>query len=256
MKMPVLFAGHGSPMNAIEKNRFSESWKNLGNYLRKPKVIIGISAHWYSDSFNISYLDKNLQIFDMYGFPEELYKVRYAPNGSLEYAEKINKLFDNKLIVDNTWGIDHGIWTVLVNMYPQANIPVVMMSVNVKSSPREQFEIGIKLKPMRDEGALILASGNIVHNLRILDWEKEDGYDWAYSFDNYIKQNILNKNYENIINYDKSLEYSKKVFATTEHFYPLLAALGSSDIDDSITVFNDSLVSGSISMTSYLFEYA
>lgn len=251
--MPVLFVGHGSPMNAMEENGYSLSWRDMGKYLGKPKAILAISAHWQSDFLKISSSDQYKQIYDMYGFPDELYQVKYHPPGAPTYAERISSLFGDQILVDNGWGIDHGIWSVLVNMYPEADVPVIMMSVNIKQTAQEQFEIGRKLRQIREEGVLILGSGNVVHNLSLVNWGMDGGYDWAHQFDGYIKQNILEKKYENVIRYQQS-GVSEKAFRTVEHFYPLLNVLGAVDDEDTVSVWNKSYLLGALSMTSYLFE--
>lgn len=252
-RMPVLFVGHGSPMNAIEENIYSKSWGDMGKRLGKPKAILAISAHWQSDSLKISTSDSYRQIYDMYGFPDELYQVKYHPPGAPTFATRITHLFGDQIIVDNGWGIDHGIWSVLMNMYPEADVPVIMMSVGIRQTAQEQFEIGRKLRQLREEGVLILGSGNVVHNLSLVNWGMDGGYDWAHQFDGYIKQNILEKKFENVIRYQQS-GVSEKAFSTVEHFYPLLNVLGAVEDKDRVLVWNESYQLGAISMTSYLFE--
>ena len=252
-RMPVLFVGHGSPMNAIEENTFSTSWRKMGKRLGKPKVILAISAHWQSDNLKISTSRQYKQIYDMYGFPDELYQVEYHPPGEPACAQRVLDLFGKRVSVDNEWGIDHGIWSVLVNMYPEADVPVVMMSVGIKQTPQEQFEIGRTLWQLRDEGVLILCSGNVVHNLALVNWNMVGGYDWAYQFDGYIKRSILDKQYKNVIHYQQNAA-NEKAFWTVEHFYPLLSALGAAADDDTVSVWNERCLLGAMSMTSYLFE--
>ena len=164
-KMPVLFTGHGSPMNAIGNNKARPVWKNIGETLPKPKVIIAISAHWATRGLFVRNAADNPQINDMYGFPKELYQVHYEPAGSPEFAQKTLQLLGTDSQVNNEWGIDHGIWSVLSNIYPDSDIPVVMVSNNLLEGPAFQYEIGKRLAPLREEGAMILASGNVVHNL-------------------------------------------------------------------------------------------
>lgn len=252
-KEPVIFIGHGSPLNAIGDNPYRFKWKELGKYIGKPKVIIAISAHWFKDELYVRTADFNKQVNDMYGFPDELYQVHYEPKGSPEYAKKVLDLLGNSGKENNDWGIDHGVWSVLSNMYPDADIPVVMISVNVNLSPKEQFEIGEKLKPLREEGALILASGNIVHNLGMVDWRMDNVYDWAQEFDNNIKDAIINQDYEKIINY-KDIENYNLAIPTTEHFIPFLNVLGLLLPSDKPIIFNEDGELGSITMTSFIFE--
>ncbi|OWT33072.1 hypothetical protein BGI41_04340 [Methanobrevibacter sp. 87.7] len=252
-KEPVIFVGHGSSLNAIGDNPYRTEWKKIGKYLGKPKVIIAFSAHWFKEDLYVRTADFNKQINDMYGFPDELYQVHYEPKGSPDYAKRVLDLLGDSAEENNDWGIDHGVWSVLSNMYPDADIPVVMISVNVNLSSEKQFEIGKKLRSLREEGALILASGNIVHNLTMVDWRLDDTYDWAKKFNNEIKDAILNGDYDKVVNYENIENYNLAI-PTTEHFIPLLNVLGLISSSDKLIIFNDKGELGSISMTSFLFE--
>jgi len=252
-KMPVIFTGHGSPMNAIENSRAREGWKKTGLALGKPEIIVAVSAHWATNGLYVRRSNTNKQIFDMYGFPQELYDVYYEPKGSSEYADRILKLLGNSASANDEWGIDHGVWTVLANMYPKADIPVVMISTDISADAKTQFETGRKLSKLRDEGALILASGNVVHNLRMVSWDKNDGYAWADSFDEAIRDAVLKGDFQTPVEY-KKLEYADKAVPTAEHYYPLLTALGAASENDKVTVWNEYRELGSMSMTSFLFE--
>jgi len=251
--MPVLFVGHGSPMNAIEDNKYAQSWKDIVKDIPKPEAILAISAHWYTRGRRINNAQEPRIIYDMYGFPEELYQVKYPVKGSLEFASLTRKLLSPKVSVDNSWGVDHGTWSVLRRMYPQAEIPVFQVSVDQNSSAEEQFEIGKDIATLRDKGVLILGSGNIVHNLSLLNGNMKGGYDWAIQFDHFIKERILHKDYDSVVNFQKAGESAKKAFSIPDHFFPLLSVLGAVSPDDQTKVFNDSCVLGSLSMTSYLF---
>ncbi len=253
MKMSVIFTGHGSPMNAIIENKARDTWKELGKKLEKPDVIIAISSHWETKELFVRTADNNPQINDMYGFPKELYEVHYEPQGSKEYARKALDLLGDMAKENNSWGIDHGIWSILSNMYPKADIPVVMISTNTNADAKFQYEVGKRLKSLRDENALILASGNVVHNLRLMDWDTDGGYEWADKFDNIIKEAILKGDFEKALNF-KDIENWQKAIPTLEHYYPLLTALGVAEVNDKVTVFNDYRELGSMSMTSYMFE--
>lgn len=252
-KMPVLFVGHGSPMNAIGDNRARKAWNKEGERLGKPEVIIAVSAHWMTNGLFVRRAEYNPQINDMGGFPQELYEVEYAPPGSIDYADRILELMDGEAQVKNTWGMDHGAWSVLCNMYPEADIPVVMLSTNYLAEPKTLFEIGRKLRPLRDEGALILTSGNVVHNLRMTNWEMTDGYDWADAFDALMREAIVQGKFEIPVNF-KDIEGYRLAIPTVEHYYPLLVALGAADSNDKVRVWNDYRELGSMSMTSYTFE--
>ena len=250
--MPVVFVGHGSPMNAIEDNKASREWRRIGKEIGKPKAIIAISAHWMSEGRKVRTSVDNPQIYDMYGFPEELYQLKYAPPNSPYYAKRILELAP-ECKADESWGIDHGVWSVLCNMYPDDDIPVVMVSTDLASSEKEQFELGKRLQPLREEGALIIASGNVVHNLRMIGWNVDGGYDWARDFDSSIKIAIEKKDFSIPTDYRK-LEGSELSVPTPEHYFPLLTALGATKEDDEVSIFNDYLEMGSLSMTSYLFK--
>ena len=258
--MPVIFTGHGSPMNAIGNNRARNGWKSTGLMLGKPSVIIAVSAHWTTNGLSVRRSDINPQINDMYGFPEELYRVHYEPAGSVEYADKIIGLLGEQITVRNGWGIDHGIWSVLSNMYPDADVPVVMISTDMSADAAAHFEIGKQLSPLRNEGALIVASGNVVHNLGMVGWDMQGGYDWADRFDAAIRDAITSGSFEIPVNYkslsdaEGSLSDAEKAVPTAEHYYPLLVALGAASKNDNVTVWNEYRELGSMSMTSYLFS--
>lgn len=252
MKMPAIFVGHGSPMNAIEDNIYSNTWKKIGKRF-KPKAILMISAHWYVNKTATQDATEPKQIYDMYGFPDELYQLTYPVSGDAELTAKIIEELQGAVTVDNSWGIDHGAWSVLVHMYPEASIPVVQVSVNRAKSPQEQYELGLKLAHLRELGYMIIASGNIVHNLRLVNFEQSEPFDWAVRFDDYIEQAITAREFEKCINY--ALEpASKLAVPTPDHYYPLLTMLGTTSADDKISVFNKGYEYGSLSMTGYIFE--
>lgn len=250
--MSVLFVGHGSPMNAIEPGRFRDGWAEMGKKLGKPPVILAVSAHWFTDGLRVSDAEVNRQVFDMYGFPKELYDVKYAPKGDAGIAKKAAALTGASL--DTTWGIDHGVWAVLCNMYPEADVPVVMMSINANASPMEQYETGKKLSGLRGEGVMIVASGNVVHNLRLVEWENSGGAPWAVDFDGYIKKSILEKRPMDAVNFNRSGHAYEKAIPTTDHYYPLLVALGAAGDGYDAEVWNEGQELGSMSMTSYIFR--
>lgn len=252
--MPVVFVGHGSPMNAIGENKARDEWKQEGERLGKPSVIIAVSAHWATRGLFVRRAEAVPQINDMYGFPAELYAVHYEPKGSVAYADKVLHLLDGLAEINNDWGIDHGVWSVLSNMYPEADVPVVMVSTDVTADPREQYEIGRRLAPLRKEGAMILASGNVVHNLRMVDWEMDGGYDWADRFDEIIRDAVVSRK-DGIPVLLKEIAGYRLAVPTVEHYHPLLVALGAADTEDKVRVWNDYRELGSMSMTSYSFEH-
>jgi len=188
----------------------------------------------------------------MYGFPDELYRVSYPAPGSPELAMKVKQLVGDFVTLNNSWGVDHGTWSVLNKLYPKADIPVVQLSIDRNAPAEIHYEIGKKLRPLRDQGVLILGSGNIVHNLHKADMSMGDGYGWAYEFDEYISTRILSGKFDDVVNYKKAGSSSEMAFWTPEHFYPLLYILGCVDENDRIDVYNKACVYGSISMTSYV----
>lgn len=252
-KMPVLFIGHGSPMNAIEDNKYSRSWTKIANEFQKPKAILMISAHWTTSGTKIMDEANPKMVYDMYGFPEELYKVEYKSKGSPELAHLTKSLISRDVKLDNSWGYDHGMWSVLRKMYPKADIPVYQLSIDINASADMHFQIGQEISSLREKGILIIGSGNVVHNLSRINWDMEGGYPWAIDFDNYIKQKIVSREYKDVINFKKAGKSSELAFSTPEHFYPLLYILGASKEEDNLRIFNDTFM-GSLSMTCYLFE--
>ena len=253
-KMPILFIGHGSPMNAIEDNEFTKTWLEIASMIPKPKAILAISAHWYISGTSIMDDINPRMIYDMYGFPKELYEVNYKAKGAPDLAHYTKSLISREVKVDNSWGYDHGTWSVLNIMYPNADIPVYQLSVDRNASAEVHYDIGKQIKILRENGVLILGSGNVVHNLRRADMNFNEGYEWAKDFDNYIKDKITKKEYEDVVNYEKAGESAKLAVPTPDHFYPLLYVLGGVNNNDNVYIYNNSCFAGSLSMTSYLFK--
>ena len=249
LNAPVLFAGHGSPLNAIGENRARTGWRAL----EKPRAIAAVSAHWQVTCLSVRTAADNPQINDMYGFPEELYRVRYAPPGDPALAARILELLGPGAREDNRWGLDHGAWTVLSNLFPGADVPVVMVGVPAAASAEVQYEAGRALSALRAEGVMLLASGNVVHNLGRVDWGMTDGYDWARDFDGRVREEILAGRIGTLLRWS-ALPSARLAVPTPEHFTPLLTALGAATPEDSVAVFNDFCELGSMSMTSYLFR--
>lgn len=253
-RMPALFVGHGSPMNAIEDNHYSKGWEAIATTFPKPTAILSVSAHWFTKGTRINDSEQPKMIYDMYGFPKVLYEVAYPAPGAPELAHLVKRLISWEVTFDNSWGIDHGTWSVLHRMYPAADIPVFQLSIDGDSPAEVHYEIGQEIRSLREQGVLILGSGNIVHNLARVDWDVEGGFPWATAFDDYIKQKIINRQHEDVIHYQSAGESAKLAFVTLEHYYPLLYVLGATWKEDQLRIFNDSCTLGSISMTSYLFE--
>lgn len=251
--MPVMFVGHGSPMNAVTDNKYIPDWRRLGQMLH-PRAILCVSAHWYTKGTKVNPAEEPEQIYDMYGFPEELYKVKYPVKGSPEVASRVRDLLDEtQAAYSDSWGIDHGTWSVMRWMFPDADIPIVQLSIDGTQQGAAHYELGRKLAPLRDEGVLIVGSGNIVHNLRRVDWNSDGGAPWAYDFDDLVGEGILCRQHEKIIDYKSIGDLARQAVPTPDHYYPLLYALGASDEADPILIFNKYCELGSISMTGYLF---
>ena len=253
IKMPIVFIGHGTPMNAIENNEFTSNWTKIAKEIPTPKAILAVSAHWFTNGSKITDAVQPKMVYDMYGFPKELYEIVYSAPGAPELAHRIKNMISKKVEIDNSWGLDHGAWSVLVKMYPKADIPVFQLSIDKSSSPETHYNIGKELRELREEGVLILASGNVVHNLARVGFDMDGGYEWAYEFDEYIKKNIINKDYNSVINYKNAGKSAELSAGYPDHFYPLLYALGAADLTDKVQIFNEACVFGSLSMTCYLF---
>ncbi len=252
--MPVIFIGHGSPMNAILENEFTKSWKKIAASIEKPGAILSISAHWMTKGTRVLTVENPKTIHDFNGFPQALNDVEYKAKGNSELALKTIDLLGDVAVADNNWGLDHGTWSVLNVMYPEADIPVYQISIDYQSTPQELFNIGKILKILRESNVLIMGSGNIVHNLRTLDYSMTDGYDWAYEFDDYITEKIEKRDFEGIFHYGKLGGIAGMAVPSTEHFYPLFYVLGATDPLDKIAIYNKSYIAGSLSMTSYVFS--
>jgi len=253
-KMPALFVGHGSPMNAVEDNEFSRGWAEIGKKLQKPKAILCVSAHWETRGVKVTAMPKPKTIHDFYGFPETLNKKEYPAPGAPDFA-KMTKAQIKKAIVelDNDWGLDHGTWSVLAKMYPDADIPTFQLSLDSRQDPAWHYELGKELKALREKGVLILGSGNIVHNLGRINWQSPNtAYDWAVEFDSKMKSFIDKGDHQGVIDYKKLGKAAQYAVPTNEHFLPLLYALAVKDEKDGISYFNENTSLGSISMRSLL----
>lgn len=249
--MPVVFVGHGSPMNAIEDNEFTKGWEEMAKAIPKPKAILSISAHWYIGSTSVMDTLSPKTIHDFYGFPKRLFEVNYSAKGHPELANETKRLIGDICTIDNSWGIDHGTWSVLVIMYPEKDIPVFQLSIDRNFSVEQCYSIGEKIKILRESGVLIFGSGNIVHNLDIMDWSEKKGFDWAYQFDGFIRDAIIERKHNVVLEY-QNLQSAKLAVPITDHFYPLIYVLGASSEKDKVQIYNEKCVMGSISMTSYI----
>lgn len=253
MRMPALFVGHGSPMNAIEDNIFTRGWRALSEALPRPKAILSVSAHWYTNGTRVSNDLSPRTIHDMYGFPKALYEIRYDVSGAPEVAQMVMDKLTHPCRIDNSWGIDHGTWSVLHVMYPDREIPVLQLSVDGSAPAQVHLEIGRSLAALRENGVMIFGSGNVVHNLRRIRMDEPRGFDWAYAFDGWIKTHVLSRAFDKAADYYLAGDAAKLSVPTPDHFYPLLYVLGASHEMDQLEVHNEASVMGSISMTSYVF---
>ena len=218
----------------------------------RPKAILALSGHWYTRGTYVQKTDEPRQVYDMYGFPQELYEVEYPVKGDGELSDRVLSILGDDVSIDNSWGIDHGTWTVLVHMFPDADIPVVQLSVDGTLSTDKMYEIGHKLSALRDEGYLIFASGNVVHNLRLVQWDNPDGTEMAHRFNDYIVDAVLAGEHEKVINYQDGPD-SRYAVPTPDHYIPLIYAIGAAG-NDKAEVFNKVCNLGSMAMTGFVFK--
>ena len=254
-KMPVLFLGHGSPMNAIEENQFVTGFRNLAQNLPKPNAILCVSAHWFTKGSKVTAMEMPKTIHDFGGFPKELFEVQYPAHGSPELAMITQELLlPTAVELDHHWGLDHGAWSVIKHLYPKADIPVIQLSIDYSKPTEYHFQLAQQLSRLREKGILIIGSGNIIHNLRLVDFynfEKDDyGYDWAIEARARINSLLLDGNFQPLLEYEKQSQAFQLAIPTPEHFLPLIYTLGLKDKSEEIQLFNDKLVAGSLSMTS------
>jgi 4,5-DOPA dioxygenase extradiol len=254
-RMPVLFLGHGSPMNAIEDNEFVHGWIEAGNSVPKPRAILCISAHWETRGTNVTAMEKPPTIHDFGGFPKALFDVQYPAPGSPELARETKSIIKKTEVgLDEKWGLDHGCWSVVKHLYPKADIPIVQLSLDYYQTPQYHYALAKELSPLRTQGVLIIGSGNIVHNLAKVAWDKlnsdDYGYDWAREAKEKMKKFILNGDHKSLIDYESQGKAFNLSIPTPEHFLPLLYVLALKEESETVTLFNDKLVAGSLAMTS------
>jgi 4,5-DOPA dioxygenase extradiol len=256
LKMPCLFVGHGSPMNAIENNRFTLEWQRVAASIPIPNVILCISAHWLTKGAYVTHAQHPKTIHDFGGFPQKLFDVQYPAPGSPEFAEDLRNLVKEPEIgLDNEWGLDHGTWSILSKMYPAAKIPVVQLSIDYSKPPQFHYDLGKQLQSLRQQAVLIIGSGNMVHNLGRVAFDKMDepfGYDWALEMDDFCQKNILSGNHQALIDYKKFGKPALLSVPTPDHYYPLLYTLGLQEKGEAVALFNAGPVAGSLTMTSVI----
>lgn len=253
--MPVLFIGHGSPMNGIEDTAFSRRWTQMAKEIPIPKAVLVVSAHWFTKGTQITAMDFPKTIHDFGGFPKELFEVQYpAPGNPVLAKETAALIHSTKVELDHDWGLDHGTWTVVRHMYPDAKIPVLQLSIDYTKGSQYHYDIAKELFALRKKGVLIIGSGNMVHNLRMVAWDRLNdtgyGYDWAIEMNDKFKNLITTGDHKSLINYQSLGKEALLAIPTPEHYLPLLYTMGVKDRKDNIAFFNDKAVAGSLTMTS------
>lgn len=250
--MPAMFVGHGNPMNAIEKNEFTNGWTEAAKKIPAPQAVLCISAHWLTEGKTlVTAMEKPKTIHDFYGFPKELYEVSYPAPGDKKLAIQTQKqVTHTKVGLDNEWGLDHGCWSVLKHMFPKANVPIVQMSIDLTKDAKWHYELAKELSALRERGVLIVGSGNMVHNLGMMAWNVKGGFQWANEANETMKSLILKDEHDKLIKYGSLGREVQLAVPTPDHYYPLLYALGLKGKKESVSFFNDKNVLGSVSMTS------
>ncbi len=253
--MPVLFIGHGSPMNGIEDTAFSRRWTQMAKEIPTPSAVLVVSAHWFTQGTKITAMDFPETIHDFGGFPPALFAVQYPAPGSPVLARETTALIHSaKVELDHDWGLDHGTWTVVRHMYPDAKIPVLQLSIDYTKGPQYHYDLSKELLALRRKGVLIIGSGNMVHNLRMVAWDKITqsgyGYDWALSINEKFKALITENDHRPLINYSQMGREAMLAIPTPEHYLPLMYTLGLRSGQEKVSFFNDQAVGGSLTMTS------
>jgi 4,5-DOPA dioxygenase extradiol len=253
--MPVLFVGHGSPMNGIEDNDFSRRWGQMGAEIPQPKAVLVVSAHWLTHGTHVTAMEHPRTIHDFGGFPKVLHDVQYPAPGSPELARETQQIIKGTPVgLDHDWGLDHGTWTIVRRMYPNADIPVLQLSIDYDRPGQFHYDLAKELALLRRKGVLIIGSGNMVHNLRMVAYDKlndeEYGYDWALEMNELFKKHITEQNHQALIAYESMGTAALLAIPTPDHYYPLLYVLGLQEKNDALSIFNDRVVGGSASMTS------
>ncbi len=249
--MPVLFIGHGSPMNAIEENEYTLGWKQIAKKIERPKAILFVSAHWLTKGTFVSSVQHPETIHDFGGFPKELFDTQYPTDGDPNLANEIATMISEpKIQLDSSWGLDHGAWSVAKPMYPKADIPTLQLSIDYYQPGQYHYDLSKQLLALRKKGVLIIGSGNMVHNLGLVNFQKPGGEDWAVELNELFKTKINSGDHHALIEYEKLHKSIKLAIPTPDHYYPLLYTLALQQKNEAIEVFNDKTMMGSLSMTS------
>lgn len=253
-KMPVLFLGHGSPMNAIEENEFVAGFRNMGKTITKPNAILCVSAHWETKGTFVTAMENPTTIHDFGGFPKALFDVQYPALGSPDLARETKSLIKTTEIgLDDKWGLDHGAWSVIKHLYPDADVPVIQLSLDYNQPPQYHYDLARQLKSLREKGVLIIGSGNMVHNLSMVEWKRLNdtfGYDWAIEANEKMKKFILNGDHQSLINFRAQGKTFDLAIPSPEHYLPLIYSLALKEENEKVTLFNDKAVAGALTMTS------
>ena len=251
ISMPAIFFGHGNPMNALQRNAWTDKWANIGKTIQRPQAVLCISAHWYLPATLVTGTTEPRTIHDFGGFPKELYQVRYPARGDTQLARRVQQLLAPLEVgIDTSWGLDHGAWSVLAHVFPDADVPVVQLSIDETQPPDFHFELGKRLTPLRDEGILIIGSGNLVHNLHTYSWGKHtpEPYDWAVRFETTARELMLNGDFEPLVQYDTLGRDAVLSIPTPDHYLPLLYVIATKRNDDTVTFPVEGVDGGSVSM--------
>lgn len=253
-KMPVLFLGHGSPMNAIEENEFVAGFRNMGKIITKPNAILCVSAHWETKGTFVTAMENPTTIHDFGGFPKALFDVQYPALGSPDLARETKSLIQTTEIgLDDKWGLDHGAWSVIKHLYPDADVPVIQLSLDYNQPPQYHYDLARQLKSLREKGVLIIGSGNMVHNLGMVEWKRLNdtfGYDWAIEANEKMKKFILHGDHQSLINFRAQGKTFDLAIPSPEHYLPLIYSLALKEENEKVSLFNDKAVAGALTMTS------
>jgi 4,5-DOPA dioxygenase extradiol len=250
-RLPTLFFGHGNPLNAIQRNAYTEGWSAIGASIEKPKAVLSISAHWYIPETAVTAMPQPRTIHDFGGFPRELYEVQYAAPGSPALTQRAQQLLAPiPVAMDQRWGLDHGTWSVLCHVFPQADVPVVQLSIDETQPPKFHYQLGRRLASLRDEGVLIIGSGNLVHNLHTYAWGRQDvePFDWAVRFETRARELIVSGDSAPLVDYESIGRDALLSVPTPDHYLPFLYVLGAVQPDDSVTFPVAGFDGGSVSM--------
>jgi len=253
MRMPAIFFGHGNPMNALEDNAYTRAWSEIGRTIPKPKAIVCVSAHWYLPATLVTAMEHPRTIHDFGGFARELYQVEYAAPGDLQLTSRLKSLVG--AVEDHQWGLDHGTWSVLCHVFPNADIPIVQLSIDETRPPKFPYDLGTRLAPLRDEGVLIVGSGNLIHNLHAYAWGRHpaEPFDWALRFEKQARDMLLSGNDEPLIDYEALGRDAILSAPTPDHYLPLLYVMGTRHASDRVTFPVEGIDGGSVSMLTVQF---